>query len=115
MVIFLHLTGQLQIYISVASNGSLIKVSFLSAVYDRKHVVIHSVTETHKILFQNMNQIDGEQKCQPADGYNIVVVDYITGELVSCSSVDSSQLDSTLSNIPDNAVVIIATQNVYGR
>ena len=49
----------------------------------------------------------------PQSGYNIVVANYTTGELVTTvNASDAAQMNDFLRNVSDHSVVVIATQNV---
>ena len=54
--------------------------------------------------------------CQSVDGINVVVADYRTGDLISSNSTaDYSLLNSLLSDIKNESVIVLATQNVQER
>jgi hypothetical protein len=60
--------------------------------------------------------LNGKEVIDTESGYNIVVADYITGDLKTSitfsTSTDIAQLNDFLRNISDDSIVVIATQNV---
>jgi hypothetical protein len=61
-------------------------------------------------------QLNGEEMCKSNDGINVVVVNYTTGDLIwSNSTAEYALLNNLLTNVEDESVVVLATQNVHKR
>ncbi|XP_028392900.1 uncharacterized protein LOC114517402 [Dendronephthya gigantea] len=65
---------------------------------------------------QSSIKLNGKEVIDTQTGYNIVVANYITGELVTSTTLrpesEMKQMNDFLRNISDRSVVVISTQNV---
>lgn len=68
------------------------------------------------IALKSLFQVNGDEFCEPGDGYNIAVIDYTTGESVSSgAAVTFSGLNDFLTNITNDSVVVVVAQNITER
>jgi hypothetical protein len=59
-------------------------------------------------------QLNGEEMCKSNDGINVVVASYTTGHLIlSNFTAEYSLLNNLLTNVENESIIVLATQNVH--